>query len=207
MKIVAINGSHRKGKNTAALLKIVLEEASALGASTELLELTDLNIKLCTSCNKCLGKTQCSITNDDMAAVGEKLLAADGIILGSPVYWTNVTTLMKNFMDRTRYLHMTQNLLAGKVGAAVTNSGLRHGGQEATLRIMEYFLQAHGLHVVDSRDPVGTIMSTGVTGSLMADFKEEKVIWRRNATDDELIVASCKQLGRNMVKMIQKLNR
>lgn len=207
MKIVAINGSHRKDKNTAALLKIVLKEASALGALTELIELTDLDIKLCTSCNKCLGRTQCSITNDDMADVGEKLLAADGILLGSPVYWTNVTTLMKNFMDRTRYLHMTQNLLAGKVGAAVTNSGLRHGGQEATLRIMEYFLQAHGLFVVDPRDPLGPIMSTGITGSLMADFKEDKVIWRRNTTEDELIVESCKQLGRNMVKLIQQLNR
>ncbi|MGE4272810.1 MAG: flavodoxin family protein [Desulfitobacterium sp.] len=206
MKILAINGSHRKGKNTAALLRTVLEQAAAQGATTELLELTDYNIKLCTSCNKCLGKPQCSITDDDMVAVGEKLLAAEGIVLGSPVYWSNVTTLMKNFMDRTRYLHMTQNLLAGKVGAAVTNAGLRHGGQEPTLRIMDYFMHAHGIHVVDSRDPAGPLMYAGVTGSLMEDFKEDKVTWRRNATDDELTVASCKQIGRNMVKLIQQLN-
>lgn len=207
MKIIAINGSHRKGKNTAALLNNVLEEAATLGATTELLELTDFNIKFCISCNKCLGKPQCSITDDDMAAVGNKLLAADGIVLGSPVYWSNVTALMKNFMDRTRYLHMTKNLLAGKVGAAITNSGLRHGGQEATLRIMEYFLQGHGLHLADTRDPEGTIMSAGVTGSLMADFKDDKVIWRRSATDDELTVTACKQLGRNMVKLIEQLNK
>lgn len=205
MKILAINGSHRKGKNTAALLNTVLEEAASLGAATELIELSDYNIKFCLSCNKCLGKTQCSITDDDMAGIGEKMLEADGIVLGSPVYWANVTTLMKNFMDRTRYMHMVKNLLAGKVGAAVTNAGLRHGGQEATLRIMEYFLHAQGLYLVDTRDADGPIMSAGVTGSLMADFKDGKVVWRRNATDDELTVLACKQLGRNIVAAIKAL--
>lgn len=207
MKIIAINGSHRKGKNTAALLNTVLEEAAALGASTELLELTDLNIKLCTSCNRCLGKVQCSITDDDMVAVGEKLLAADGILLGSPVYWINVTTLMKNFMDRSRYLHMSKNMLAGKVGAGVTNAGLHYGGQETTLRIIEHFLLAHGLHLVDTRDSDGAILASGVTGSLMAEYKDGKVIWRRKATDDELAVAACKQLGRNMVALIRQLKK
>jgi len=97
--IIAINGSHRKGQNTATLLNTLLAEAAALGATTELLELTDYTIKLCRSCNKCMGGNQCSITDDDMAIIGEKLLAADGIVLGSPAYWANVTTLMKNFMD------------------------------------------------------------------------------------------------------------
>lgn len=139
MKILAINGSHRKGKNTAALLNTVLEETAVMGASTELLELSDYNIRFCAACNKCLRKSQYSIT-DDMAIIGEKLTTADGILLGSPVYWFNVTALMKNLMDRSRYLHMNKNLLAGKVGAAVTTAGLLQGGQETTLRILEYFL-------------------------------------------------------------------
>ena len=206
MKIIAINGSHRKGKNTAALLNMVLGEAASLGAATELLELTDYNITLCKSCNKCLGKIQCSITDDDMAALGEKLLAADGILLGSPVYWANVSTLMKNFMDRTRYLHMGKNMLAGKAGAAVTNAGLRHGGQEWALQIMEYFLKAQSLLVVDTRNPEGPIMDAGVAGSLVVELKDGKMVFRRNATDDELTVASCKQLGRNMVNLITKLS-
>ncbi|NQS75813.1 MAG: flavodoxin family protein [Peptococcaceae bacterium] len=207
MKILAINGSHRKGKNTAALLKIVLEEATALGAATELLELSDMNIELCAACNKCLGQCQCSITNDDMAIVEEKLLAADGILLGSPVYWVNVTTLMKNFMDRTRYLHIYRNVLDGKVGAALTTAGLLYGGQETTLKIMESFLQFQGLHVVDCRNPNEAIKAPILAGSLMEGFKDERVIWRRNAIDDQLIVASCKQLARNMVKLIHQLNK
>lgn len=206
MKILAINGSHRKGKNTAALLKTVLDEAAALGASTELLELSDMNIKFCVACNKCLSQTQCSIT-DDMAIVGEKLLAADGILLGSPVYWVNVTALMKNFMDRSRYLHICKNLLDGKVGAALTTAGLLYGGQETTLKIMECFLQFHGLHVVDSRDPNEAIKAPLVAGSLMEGFKDDRVIWRRNAVDDELLVSSCKQLARNMVKLIRQLDK
>ena len=70
---------------------------------------------------------------------------------------------------------------------------------------MEYFLQAQGLLLVDSRAPEETIISAGVTDSLMADFKEDKVIWRSRASDDELTLMSCKQLGCNMVKLIQQL--
>ncbi len=207
MKIIGINGSHRKGRSTAALLNTVLEEAASLGASTELLELADYNIKMCLSCNKCLGKTQCSITDDDMAMIGEKLLAADGIVLGSPVYWANVSTLMKNFMDRTRYMHMVRNMLAGKVGGAVTNAGLRNGGQEFALRVMTHFLHAHGLFVVDCRDQNGMILSHEAAATLMADYRDGKVIWRKSAQEDELIIASCKQLARNMVNLIQALNK
>lgn len=206
MKILAINGSHRRGKNTAALLSTVLEEAAALGAATELLELSDFNIKFCTGCNKCLKRSQCSITDDDMTVIGDKLMSADGILLGSPVYWLNVTALMKNLMDRSRYLHMNKNLLAGKVGGAVTCAGLLQGGQEMTLRIMENYLQCQGLYIADTRDPAGPIMSDGVTASLMAGFKDGKIIWRNTVIDDELIVAACRQLGRNMVTLIRQLH-
>lgn len=206
MKILAINGSHRKGKNTAILLKTVLDETSKQGATIELVELPDYNIKFCLSCNKCLRQTQCSITDDDMATIGEKLLEADGIVLGSPVYWANVTTLMKNFMDRTRYLHMVKNMLAGKVGAAVTNAGLRNGGQEITLQVMTNFLTYQGLHVVEPRDNDGFILSGGVASSMLADFKDGQLIWRKSAEEDEGAMLAARQLGRNMVNLIKTLS-
>lgn len=205
MKILAINGSHRKGKNTADLLRIVLDEAAELGADNELLELPDFNIKFCTSCNRCLSRTQCSIADDDMAIIEKKLLAADGIVLGSPVYWVNVTTLMKNFMDRSRYLHIYKNLLDGKVGAAVTTAGLLHGGQETTLKFMENYMQLQGLYVVDSRDPNAVIKTVMAAGSLMEGVENNKMIFRRSAAEEEVLVASCKQLARNMVKLIGQL--
>jgi len=67
MKALAINGSHRKGKNTAILLKAVLSELEKGGIETELIELSDFRIESCRACNKCLFKPECSIKDDDMA--------------------------------------------------------------------------------------------------------------------------------------------
>ncbi len=89
--------------------------------------------------------------------IAEKMLAADAIVLGSPVYISNVTGPMENFMERSRCLHMCWNLLHGKVGGAVTHAGLRNGGQEFTQMIMERYLASHGMIVVDSRDQDGRI--------------------------------------------------
>jgi multimeric flavodoxin WrbA len=205
LQILAINGSHRKGKNTALMLRTVLEEAAALGAATELLELVDFNIRPCRACNKCLRQPKCAIEDDDMAAIGEKMLAADGIVLGSPVYWANVTGLMKDFMDRTRWMHMTQNMLAGKVGAAVTHAGLRNGGQELALAIMERFLRAQGLLVVDDRAPDGPIYTAGAAGTMFESIRGDEVTWKKSVAEDELALRSCRQIGRNMVALIRRL--
>lgn len=81
MNIIAINGSHRAGQNTAYLLNLALEEAKAKGAKTELIELSEFDIEYCNGCNRCLGKPACAIS-DDMDELKEKMLEADGIILG-----------------------------------------------------------------------------------------------------------------------------
>ncbi|MBO8167929.1 MAG: flavodoxin family protein [Thermoanaerobacteraceae bacterium] len=205
MKVVAINGSHRKGKNTAKMLQTVLAEVEALGGETELLELSDYNIKYCLSCNKCLRQPKCSIEDDDIGVIGDKLLKAQGIVLGSPVYWHNVTTLMKNLMDRLRWMHLTQNMLAGKVGAAVTHAGLRNGGQEMCLHIMEQYLKAQGLIVVDDRKQDAGILTAGAAGTMIRDYQEGRVAFRKSVEEDELALAACRQIGRNMVEMIKKL--
>lgn len=85
MKILAINGSHRVGENTSKLLQMALDEAAALGAETEMVDLAELDIEFCAGCNKCLFKPMCSIS-DDMDELKQKMLEADGIILGSPDY-------------------------------------------------------------------------------------------------------------------------
>ena len=202
MKVLAINGSHRKGKNTARLLAAVLEEARFLGAETELLELKDYDIKPCLACNRCLRMIACSI-QDDMQALAEKMLAADAIVLGSPVYIANVTGLMKNFMDRTRWLHMVKNVLHGKVGAAVTHAGLRNGGQEFTQMIMEHFLSSHGMIVVDSRDQEGRVYNHGVMGTLFTDLDGDNLLWKRSVEEDALALHECRTLGRNVVREVQ----
>lgn len=204
MKILAINGSHRAGQNTAKLLSLALGEAQARGAETELVELSELNIEYCSGCNRCLGKPMCSI-DDDMTQLKEKMLEADGIILGSPDYFSNVTARTKCFIDRTRPLHMTSNQLKGKVGGFLTMSGLDNCGAEATNAVMEQFFATHEMLIVHPR-PEGPVVASSITGSLMAGMKDGKPRWRRSVDEDPIAPALARQLGKDMVELIQKLS-
>lgn len=204
MKILAINGSHRAGQNTATLLNLALEEAAALGAETELVELSKLDIQYCVGCNRCLGKPMCSLS-DDMDALKEKMLEADGIILGSPDYFSNVTARMKCFMDRTRPLHMTSNQLKGKVGGFLTMSGLDNCGAEATNQVLNTWFATHEMIVVHPR-PEGPVIGASVTGSLMAGMQEGKPRWRRSVEEDPIAIPMARQLGHDVAELIQRLN-
>ena len=204
MKILAINGSHRVGQNTGALLQMALDEAATLGAETELVDLAELDIEFCAGCNKCLFKPMCSI-NDDMNDLKQKMLEADGIILGSPDYFSNVTARMKNFIDRTRPLHMTSNQLKGKVGGFLTMSGLDNCGAEATNAVMENFFATHEMLIVHPR-PKGPVLGSGITGSLMAGMQDGKPRWRRSVEEDPIAPLLARQLGKDMVELINKLS-
>lgn len=204
MKIIAVNGSHRRGKNTSKMLQTVLAEAEALGAQIELIELADYDLKYCGSCNNCLRESRCVI-RDDMDILNQKMLEADGIILGSPVYWLNVTARMKNFMDRTRWMHMRENLLDGKAGAAVSHAGVRNGGQETTVMLLESFLKQQGVLVVDGRGPQEPIYNTGAYGTMFECIEDGQMRYRRSVLEDEIAIRFCKQIGRNMVRLIKRL--
>lgn len=202
MKVLAINSSHRPGKNTALMLNLVLKQVQESGGETELLELANHKIKLCSACNKCLQKNVCSIDDDDMAMIAQKMIEADCIVLGSPVYFANVTSLMKIFIDRTRWMHMCKNLLYGKLGGVVTHAGLRNGGQEITQMILERFLQNHGIDLVDSRSPDSPIYNSGVLGTMFDSMQGEKILWKQGVIDDSLIVMMCRSLGDNIVRKL-----
>ncbi len=104
MKVLAINGGPRKNWNTAILLKSALDGAAAKGAQTELVHLYDLNYKGCTSCFSCKlkgGKSygKCAI-KDGLTPVLEKAEQCDAIIMGSPVYISEVTGELRSFLER-----------------------------------------------------------------------------------------------------------
>ncbi|GAB6163130.1 flavodoxin family protein [Desulfothermus naphthae] len=203
MKVLAINGSHRKGKNTAKMLNMVLEPIKAAGIDTELIELMDYNIKLCKACNKCLIRPECSIKDDDMGIIAQKMLESDAIIIGSPVYFGNVTSKLKIFMDRTRWMHMCENLLEGKLGAIVTHAGLRNGGQEITQWILESYLLHHGLIVVQPRLPKKSIYNVGVMGAMFKALDGEKIKWKKGVEEDLLTVKMCRDLGVNIADKLK----
>ncbi|MDH4232968.1 MAG: flavodoxin family protein [Nitrospirota bacterium] len=124
MKVIALNGSPRKKWNTATLLEKALKGAASRGAKTELIHLYDLNFKGCISCFACKtrgGKSygRCAV-KDDLKPVFRKIEKADAIILGSPIYFGNVSGEMRSFMERLLFPHLTytdppQSLFPGKI--------------------------------------------------------------------------------------------
>ncbi len=111
MKIVAVNGSPRKTWNTATLLNEALKGAESRGAETELVQLYDLNFTGCISCFACKtrgGKSygRCAVV-DDLTPILARIEAADGLILGSPIYFGTVAGEMKSFMERLLFPYFT----------------------------------------------------------------------------------------------------
>jgi multimeric flavodoxin WrbA len=111
MKVMAVNGSPRKTWNTATLLKKALKGAASQGADTELIHLYDLAFTGCTSCFACKvrgGKSygRCAV-KDDLKPVLKKIEAADALILGSPIYFGNVSGEMRSFLERLLFPFFT----------------------------------------------------------------------------------------------------
>jgi len=116
MKIIAINGSPRKNANTATLLKNALEGAAKQGAQTELIHLYDLNYQGCVSCFACKlknGKSYGKCAHkDELKPLLEKLRDADAIVLGSPIYFGNITGMMRSFIERLAFQYTVYDVLA-----------------------------------------------------------------------------------------------
>lgn len=99
--VVAVNGSpHASVGNTAMLIGMLQESLAAEGIAVETIHLCDREIEYCIGCGHCMEKGKCWIL-DDHAEIVERLLAADGVILASPVYFSHVTAQMKTFIDRS----------------------------------------------------------------------------------------------------------
>ena len=122
MKVVAFNGSARKDGNTSILLGRVLRELEAQGIGTELVQLAGAKIHGCIACRTCSTRKdgRCGQADDDGNALIEMMVAADGILLGSPTYVADVSPGIKALMDRACLVTRANGaLLRRKIGAAV----------------------------------------------------------------------------------------
>lgn len=122
MKVVAISGSARKGGNTATLIRRVLDVLESEGIATEMVELAGRRAQGCTVCLKCreLKDRQCHGRNDAVNECITKIDEADGVIIGSPVYFADLTPETKALIDRVGYVAgANPGMLERKVGAAV----------------------------------------------------------------------------------------
>jgi multimeric flavodoxin WrbA len=113
--ILGVVGSPRKHGNTHILVERILAGAQAVGAVGEIIFLGDLAIEECNGCHVCWEGKECS-KNDAMNALYPRIIASNGIIFGTPVYWYGPTALMKAFVDRLVYFNCPENraLIRGK---------------------------------------------------------------------------------------------
>lgn len=140
MKVVGFNGSPRKDGNTFILIKKVFNELEKEGIETELVQLSDKEIRGCIACYKCIENRdqRCAVKNDAANEYIDKILGAAGIILGSPVYFNDVTPEMKALIDRTGFVSRANGrMFKNKVGAAVV--AVRRVGATHTLDTMDHF--------------------------------------------------------------------
>ena len=156
MKVVAFNGSPRKDGNTTILIKRVFSELEKQGIETELVYLADRAIHGCIACDKCseTKDRRCSVKNDAANEYIEKMLGADGIILGSPVYFQDVTSEMKALIDRTGYVSRANGrMFRKKVGASVV--AVRRSGAIHTLDTMDHFFLSGEMVIVGRALAIG----------------------------------------------------
>ncbi len=140
MKVIAFNGSPREKGNTNILLTTVLQEISKEGIETDLIQLGKKTLHGCIACGKCKENKnkKCVITDDKLNDYIEKMTEADGIILGSPVYFSDLTSNIKSLIDRAGYVSRANgDLLKRKIGAGVV--AVRRAGAIHTFDSLNHF--------------------------------------------------------------------
>ena len=139
MKALGISGSPRKDGNSVLITNHALKAMAEEGVETELISLSGLTILPCTACMACLKEERC-IIEDDLMPIYEKMKAADGIILTTPVYFGSATALIKGLMERTGYIvRNSGGSCKGKVGGPLVVA--RKGGLTFTFAQMNYWFQ------------------------------------------------------------------
>jgi len=149
MLIIGLNGSANKQGNTQFLLESVLSKAESLGAETMILQVPELlksaKQPFCTACsNPCSG--QC-FQGSALEEAYEQIKKADGLLIGSPVYFGSVSGQIKAFFDKTRRLRAEKGLY-NTVAAGVTVGSARFGGQETTIKALHDMMLVQGMIIV-----------------------------------------------------------
>jgi multimeric flavodoxin WrbA len=189
IKVVAFNGSARKGGNTAILLRYVLNEMENEGIETELIELSGAVIHSCHACRKCSqNKDRRCAQRDDMGnELIDKMAMADGILLGSPTYVADISPEIKALIDRACLVSKTNGgLFRRKLGAAVV--AVRRAGAIHAFDTLNHFFLINEMIV-----PGSSYWNIGI-GLEPGDVEK-----------DEEGIRTMKTLGQNMAWLLKKL--
>ena len=188
MKVVAFNGSARKDGNTAILLNTVLDELQKAGIRTELIQLAGKRLSGCIACFGCMKNKdgRCLQEDDELNEYVEKMNEADGILLGSPTYFSDVTANMRALIERAGFVSRANgDLFKQKVGAAVV-AVRRAGAIHAFNSLNLFFLISQMIIPGSSYWNVGFGLNAG------------------EAVNDAEGIQTMSTLGRNMTWLLQK---
>lgn len=183
MKVLGITCSSRKGGNTEILLLEALAGAKETGADIELMKISEMKIAACDGCTTCHQSGECKI-KDDMQKVYKKILAADGIILGSPVYFWSISGQAKTLMDRTYALRYPYHKLKNKVGGAIAVAGRR--GCMSALSVINNFFLGH--------DMLATGLGIAGYGTTKGEVRKDKHAMK-----------SARSLGKQITQLIKAI--
>ncbi len=189
MKVIAFNGSARKDGNTAILINLVLDELGKEGIETELISLAEKKVRGCIACFQCFinKDRRCAVKNDDLNGCVEKMSEADGIILGSPTYFTDVSAEMKALIDRSGCVaKANDDMFRRKLGAAVV--AVRRAGS------------VHVFETINNFFLIGQMIIPGSCYWNMAIGLE-----KGDVKKDEEGIRTMKVLGENMAWLLKKL--
>lgn len=189
MKVVAFCGSARKNGNTARLLEEVMQPVAEAGVDIELVQLAEQKISGCRACYVCFKEKnhRCVFADDVVNDCIAKMEQADGILLGSPTYFADVSTEMKALMDRCGMVSRANgDLYARKAGAAVV--AVRRAG---------------AIHAFDSMNHFFLIGQMIIVGSSYWNIGIGKD--KGDVENDAEGMATMKKLGENMLWLLRKI--
>lgn len=193
IRIVGISCSPRKGKTTAASLQVCLQAAEKVDPriDVELIELAGMKIDGSLAAGLPLESGQ----KDDFGQLVPKLSdpKVAGIIVGTPVYFGNMTSLCKAFLDRCIVFRKNKLALSNKVAGVLAVGGVRNGGQEITIQSVLAALLCQEMIIVGDGRPTAHIGAT---------------VWNNGktpVTEDEFGMATAKNLGRRVAEVALKI--
>lgn len=189
MKVVGFNCSPKKDGNTAGMIKAVFKELESEGIETEFIQVGGNTISGCRACGKCRENKdmECVLKDDGMNGYIKKMVEADAIIIGSPTYFSDLSTEAKALIDRCGYVARSNgNPLRRKVGAAVV--AVRRAGS---------------IHVFDSINHFFTINEMIVPGS--SYWNVSLALAPGDFEKDAEGVKTMQDLGVNMAWLLKKL--
>ena len=181
LKALGVCGSPRKGGNTETLLDVTLAELERLGVKTEKVLLSEYEIRPCTECRYCVGKGRCCIDDDMSKVLIPKLVSVDIVVIASPVYFNNVSSYVKVFMDRTWCI---RGRLRNKVGGGIVVG--RGYGLESALTAIHSFMLKHEI-IVGHRGVAGIAFEAGEVLNDRRALEDAKKLARRLHEMAELV--------------------